>query len=50
MDWKFWIGDVLIPIATFVIGLLVGKTTERRANAKIKGNHNSVIQNSEIRR
>lgn len=50
MDWKFWVGDVAIPIVTFVLGLIIGKTTERRANAKIKGNNNSVIQNSKIER
>ena len=50
MDWEFLIGDVLIPIATFVIGLFAGKTIERRktANSKVKGNHNTVIQNSKV--
>lgn len=50
MDWKFLIGDVGIPIITFIIGLFTGKTIERRtsAKAKIKGDGNTVIQNSEI--
>lgn len=50
MDWEFLIGDVLIPIAIFVIGLFTGKTIERRknANSKVKGNHNTVIQNSKV--
>lgn len=39
MDWKFWVGDVGIPIITFIIGLFAGKTIERRsaAKAKVKG-------------
>lgn len=48
MDWKFWVGDVAIPIVTFVLGLFIGKTAERRANAKINGDNNSVIQNSKV--
>lgn len=50
MDWKFWVGDVGIPIITFVIGLFAGKTIERRtsAKAKVKGDGNAVIQNSKI--
>lgn len=50
MDWKFWVGDVGIPIATFIIGLFAGKTIERRstAKAKVKGNENTVIQNSKV--
>lgn len=52
MDWKFWIGDVGIPVITFIIGLFTGKTIERRtnSNAKIKGNNNTVIQGSEIKK
>ena len=48
MDWKFWVGDVGIPIVTFVIGLITGKTVERRsvAKAKIKGDGNTIIQQS----
>lgn len=51
MDWKFWIGDVGIPIATFVIGLFTGKSIEKhkKANAKITGDRNTVIQNSDIK-
>lgn len=50
MDWKFWVGDVGIPIITFIIGLFAGKTIERRsaAKAKVKGNENKVIQNSKV--
>ena len=48
MDWKFWVGDVGIPIITFIIGLFTGKTIKRRstAKAKVNGNENTVIQNS----
>lgn len=53
-DWKFLIGDVIIPLVTFVIGLFAGKSIERRKNikatAKIKGNNNKVMQNSSIHR
>lgn len=48
IDWKFWIGDIIIPIATFVGGILVGKTIERKAQSKISGNNNTVIQNSNL--
>lgn len=48
MDWKFWIGDIIIPIVTFIVGLFVGKSIEKKANAKIKGSNNTVIQNSKI--
>lgn len=50
MDWKFWVGDVGIPVITFIIGLFTGKTIEKhsKANAKIKGDGNTVIQNSDI--
>lgn len=47
-DWKFWIGSVIIPIVTFVIGLFTGKAIERNANARIKGDKNTVIQNSKV--
>ena len=46
MDLKFWVGDVGIPIITFIIGLFTGKTIERRSIAKVDGNGNTVIQNS----
>ena len=50
MDWKFWVGDVGIPIITFIIGLFAGKTIERHsaAKAKVKGNGNTVIKNSKV--
>jgi len=50
MDWKFWVGDVGIPVITFVIGLFTGKTIEKRITnkAKIKGTGNTVIQGSKI--
>lgn len=50
MDWKFWIGDVGIPIVTFVVGLFVGKNVERKsaAKAKVEGDGNTVIQNSRV--
>lgn len=48
MDWKFWVGDVGIPIATFFIGLFAGRTIEKKyvSKANVKGNGNTVIQNS----
>ena len=48
MDWKFWIVDVAIPVMTFVIGLFTGKTIERHATAKVKGDNNTVFQNSKV--
>lgn len=50
IDWKFWIGDVGIPIIMFILGLFTGKTIERKANAKVKGNGNTIIQNSSVGR
>ena len=52
MDWKFWLIDVALPIATFVVGIFTGKTIERksRAKSKIKGAGNIVIQNSDVKR
>ena len=52
-DWKWIIGSVVIPIGTFIIGLFVGKRAEKRktvkkAKAKVKGDDNIVIQNSEV--
>lgn len=46
----FWIGDVIIPIITLVVGFFAGKTFERKAKAKVKGDNNTVIQNSNIGR
>ena len=52
MDWKFWLIDVALPIATFVAGLFTGKTIERKSKAKskIKGDGNTVIQNSDVKK
>ncbi|WP_295044129.1 hypothetical protein [Ruminococcus sp.] len=51
LDWKFIIGDIVIPIATFIIGLIVGQSVEKRkAKSKIKGNSNTVIQNSDVQK
>ena len=51
LNWEFFIGDIIIPITTFVIGLFVGKYVEKRnAKSSIKGNTNTVIQNSDIHR
>ena len=46
INWEFLFGDVIIPIGLFLIGFVTGKTVEKRAKAKIKGNNNNVIQNS----
>lgn len=50
MDWKFWVGDVVIPIVTFVVGLFTGKSIKKRsiAKSKVKGDKNTVIQSSKI--
>lgn len=49
LDWKFIIGDIFIPIITFVIGLFIGKDVEKKKEkSTIKGNSNIVIQNSDI--
>lgn len=50
LDWKFWVGDVGIPIVTFIIGLFTGKAIERKAKAKVKGDNNMIIQNSSVGR
>lgn len=47
-DLKFLIGDVIIPIAIFVAGIFVGKGIQKKADSKIKGNYNTVIQNSKV--
>lgn len=46
MDWKFWIVDVTIPVVTFIVGLFTGRAIEKKASAKINGNNNTVVQNS----
>lgn len=51
IDWKFVIGDIVVPIGLFVIGLFTGKVLERRkytAKSKAKGDGNIVIQNTTI--
>ena len=48
MDWKFILGDILIPVAIFILGFLGGRTYEKRASAKVNGNNNTIIQNSKI--
>lgn len=52
MNWEFVIGDVVVPIGLFLAGLFTGKTIEKRKNnkANIKGNNNTVIQDSKINR
>ena len=52
MDWKFWVVDVGIPVATFILGLFTGRTIEKRVKnrAKIKGDNNTVIQGSEVKK
>lgn len=49
LDWKYIIGDIVIPIVTFVIGLFVGKGVQKKkAKSRINGDDNTVIQNSNI--
>lgn len=53
IDWKFVVGDIIVPIGLFVAGFFVGEGVERRkykSKSKIKGDGNTVIQNSNIRR
>lgn len=63
VDWKFWIGNVLVPIVTAIIGLFSGIHIERYNNkkrynikkinktkAKANGKNSTIIQNSEINR
>lgn len=56
IDWKFWIGNVLVPIVTAIIGLFSGIQIERynnkkinKAKAKANGKSNTIIQNSKIK-
>lgn len=51
MDWKFVVGDIIIPIATFFIGMFTERTIERKkqAKAKVDGNNNTIIQNSNVK-
>lgn len=49
LDWRFIIADIIIPITTFVVGLVTGKGIERRKwKSSIKGDKNVVIQGSKI--
>ena len=51
IDWKFVVGDIIVPVGLFVIGLFTGKAMERRkytAKSKTKGDGNIVIQNTTI--
>lgn len=50
MDWKFWVGDVVIPIITFIIGFFSGKQWSKHSKSNIKGNNNNVVQNSRIKK
>ena len=49
-NWQFLIGDILIPVGTFIIGLFIGKGIEKKkAQSSINnGSGNTVIQNSEV--
>ena len=48
--WQLIIGDILIPVGTFIIGLFIGKGIEKKkAQSSINnGSGNTVIQNSEV--
>lgn len=49
LDWKFIVGDIVIPIGTFILGIIIGKGSERKkAKAVIRGNHNIAVQNTKI--
>lgn len=49
LDWKFIVADIIVPIATFIVGLFTGKGIEKRkSKSSVKGNNNTVIQNSKI--
>lgn len=52
IDWKFVVGDIIIPIGLFVLGCFVGSTVERKKNSAkstVKGNSNTIIQNSNVK-
>lgn len=62
VDWKFWIGNILVPIVTAIVGLFSGIHIERynnkkrhnnkkinKAKAKANGKSNTIIQNSKIK-
>lgn len=49
IDWKFVLGDIVMPFFIFFLGVLVGQGIEKRkAKSKIKGNNNVVLQNVDI--
>ena len=49
IDWKFWIGDVFVPVGLFFLGYILGDNHgKKKAIANTKGNKNTIIQNSEI--
>ena len=49
IDWKFIIGDIIMPLFIFGLGIFVGQGVEKRkAKSKIKGNNNVVLQNVDI--
>ena len=51
IDRQFVVGDIIIPIELFVAGFFVGVGVERRkykAKSKIKGDGNTVVQNSNV--
>lgn len=49
MNFEFLIGDILIPILIFILGFFTGKTVEKRNTSNIKGDGNTVIQDSNIK-
>ena len=48
IDWKFLIGDIVIPIGLFVVGFFVGRASNKYARSRIKGSGNTVVQNSKV--
>ena len=52
VDWKFLIGDIGVPVLLFFLGIFTGRTIEKRVSnkAKIKGDGNTVIQGSDIKK
>ena len=51
IDLKFIVGDLLVPILLFVVGCFTGGAVERHKNkARIKGDHNIIVQDSTIRK
>lgn len=51
-NWKFLVGNILVPIICAILGFFGGKTCEKKKNIKskasIKGNDNTVNQNNNI--